>query len=88
MRGSTKTMIQMVNGGGGSSYYGETAADLDEPFSTEFDLLSSLCAKEIFMNFESSFPVKALNTQVIKKRAITLTISLMKVRFGLRLRLK
>lgn len=60
-------MIQMANGGGGSSYYGETADDLDEPFSTEFDLLSSLCAKDIFMTFESTSPVKVLNTQVIKK---------------------
>ena len=60
-------MIQMANGGGGSSYYGETADDLDEPFSTEFDLLSSLCAKDIFMSFESTFPVKVLNTQVINK---------------------
>ena len=60
-------MIQMANGGGGSSYYGETADDLDEPFSTEFDLLSSLCAKQIFMTFDSTFPVRTLNTQVIKK---------------------
>jgi Ca-activated chloride channel family protein len=60
-------MIQMANGGGGSSYYGETADDLDEPFSTEFDLLSSLCAKNIFMNFDSKFPVKVLNSQVIQK---------------------
>ena len=60
-------MIQMANGGGGSSYYGETADDLDEPFSTEFDLLSSLCAKNIFMNFKSSFPVKVLNSQVVKR---------------------
>ncbi len=60
-------MIQMANGGGGSSYYGETAEDLDEPFSTEFDLLSSLCAKDIHMNFDSQFPVKVLNTQVLRK---------------------
>ena len=60
-------MIQMADGGGGSSYYGETAEDLDEPFSTEFDLLSSLCAKSIHMNFDSSFPVKVLNTQVLRK---------------------
>ena len=60
-------MIQMANGGGGSSYYGETAADLEEPFSTEFDLLSALCAKDIFMHFESPFPVTLLNTQVLKK---------------------
>ena len=60
-------MIQMANGGGGSSYYGETADDLDEPFSTEFDLLSSLCAKNIFMNFNSRFPVKILNSQVVKR---------------------
>ena len=60
-------MIQMANGGGGSSYYGETADDLDEPFATEFDLLSSLCAKNIFMNFKSPFPVKVLNSQVVKR---------------------
>ena len=40
---------------------------MDEPFSTEFDSLSSLCAKNIFMNFNSSFPVKVLNSQVVKR---------------------
>ncbi len=61
-------MVQMGNSGGGSSYYGETANDLDEPFSTEFDLLSSLCAKDIYFDFVSpKHDVKCLNTQIIRK---------------------
>ncbi len=58
-------MVSMGNSGGGSSYYGETAEELDEPFSTEFDLLSSLCAKNISLNFDSPYGVKVLNTQLV-----------------------
>ena len=61
-------MVQMGNVGGGSSYYGETADDLDEPFTTEFDLLSSLCAKNVYFDFVSPHhSVKCLNTQLIRK---------------------
>lgn len=39
-------MQAMARTGRGNAYYGETSADLADPFAEEFDLLSSLCARE------------------------------------------
>ncbi len=36
-------MVWMARAGGGSSYYGDAAEDLHEPFQREFDLLTNLC---------------------------------------------
>ncbi len=40
-------MVQMARLGGGNHYYGNTAEDLFEPFMEEFDLISSLCARNL-----------------------------------------
>ena len=40
-------MIAMAEKGGGNHYYGETAADLMEPFRQEFDLLQDLAARQV-----------------------------------------
>lgn len=40
-------MIAMARAGGGSSYYGDTAADLMEPFERELELLGNLCLREL-----------------------------------------
>lgn len=40
-------MIAMARRGGGNHYYGETAADLLDPFQEEFDLLQDLCARHV-----------------------------------------
>ena len=40
-------MVEMAKQGGGNSYYAETAADLFEPFAEEFDLISSLYARNV-----------------------------------------
>jgi len=40
-------MIAMARAGGGNHYYGDTAADLFEPFSEEFDLISNLYARQV-----------------------------------------
>lgn len=41
-------MVAMAQQGGGSHYYGATAADLFfEPFAEEFVVLANLCAREL-----------------------------------------
>ena len=40
-------MVEMAKRGGGNHYYGDTAADLFEPFAEEFDFISSLCARHV-----------------------------------------
>jgi len=46
-------MIKMATSGGGNAYYGETAADLMDPFMEEFELLSNLYIKNIRLKIES-----------------------------------
>ncbi|MGB0749785.1 MAG: vWA domain-containing protein [Magnetospiraceae bacterium] len=40
-------MVAMARAGQGNAYYGQTAADLMDPFQEEFDLLSALCARRL-----------------------------------------
>lgn len=40
-------MVEMGKRGGGNHYYGDTAADLYEPFAEEFDLISNLFARHV-----------------------------------------
>ncbi|NNC54234.1 MAG: VWA domain-containing protein, partial [Pseudomonadales bacterium] len=56
-------MTEMAKSGRGNSYYGESAEDLMDPFREEFDLLTSLCARNISVNIESArgVSVKLLN---------------------------
>jgi Ca-activated chloride channel homolog len=42
-------MLAMANAGRGNAYYGQTAADLAEPFAAEFALLTSLCARGLVL---------------------------------------
>ena len=52
-------MIAMARKGGGNNYYGETAADLMEPFQEEFDLLQDLCARHVRLRISPSPGVRA-----------------------------
>lgn len=52
-------MIGMAKAGLGNSYYGETAEDLMDPFTEEFDLLAALCAKRIHLRTDFAAPVAA-----------------------------
>jgi len=52
-------MIGMAKHGQGSSYYGQTAADLMDPFREEFELLNALCAKRLRLSLEPAPGVKA-----------------------------
>ncbi len=40
-------MVGMAKAGGGQSYYGQTAADLQDSFDEEFSLLQALCLRSI-----------------------------------------
>ena len=42
-------MLAMAAAGRGNAYYGQTAADLAEPFAAEFALLASLCARGLVL---------------------------------------
>jgi Ca-activated chloride channel homolog len=56
-------MLAMASAGHGSAYYGQTAADLAEPFAAEFALLTSLCARGLVLkvNAPEGIDVKLRN---------------------------
>jgi Ca-activated chloride channel family protein len=52
-------MIGMAKHGHGSSYYGQTADDLMDPFREEFELLNALCARRLRLEIEPAPGVRA-----------------------------
>lgn len=46
-------MVEMGKRGAGNHYYGETAADLFEPFAEEFDLIASLYARRLHLTLSA-----------------------------------
>jgi Ca-activated chloride channel homolog len=52
-------MIGMARHGQGSSYYGQTADDLMDPFREEFELLNALCARRLRLELAPAAGVKA-----------------------------
>ncbi len=46
-------MLAMAAAGQGNAYYGQTAADLAEPFAAEFALLASLCARGLVLKVKA-----------------------------------
>lgn len=46
-------MLAMAQAGRGNAYYGETAADLAEPFLAEFELLTQLCARGLVLRVKA-----------------------------------
>jgi Ca-activated chloride channel family protein len=59
-------MLAMASAGRGNAYYGQTAADLAEPFAAEFALLTSLCARGLVLkvNAPASVAVRLRNDYV------------------------
>lgn len=57
-------MLAMASAGRGNAYYGQTAADLAEPFEAEFALLASLAARGLVLkvNAPDHVAVKLCNT--------------------------
>ncbi|MDP2795345.1 MAG: VWA domain-containing protein [Sulfurisoma sp.] len=51
-------MVEMAKRGAGNHYYGDTAADLFEPFAEEFDLISSLYARNVRLSLGAPEGVK------------------------------
>jgi Ca-activated chloride channel family protein len=46
-------MVEMAKKGQGNPYYGETAADLFEPFAEEFDLIANLHARRLRLSLSA-----------------------------------
>ncbi len=51
-------MVEMAKRGGGNHYYGDTAADLFEPFAEEFDFISNLYARHVRLSLAAPDGVK------------------------------
>ena len=61
LRTKKKTpMLTMAGAGRGNAYYGQTAADLAEPFAAEFALLTSLCARGLMLKVQAPDDVAEL----------------------------
>ncbi len=52
-------MMGMARAGQGQGYYGDTAEDLLDPFTAEFDLLRALCARKVRIALQTAPGVKA-----------------------------
>jgi Ca-activated chloride channel homolog len=63
-------MVEMGKRGAGNHYYGETAADLFEPFAEEFDLISNLYARHLRLSLTAPAGVtlKLRNDYPIEER--------------------
>lgn len=63
-------MVDMARSGAGNSYYGETAADLFEPFAEEFDFISSLYARHLRLSVSApnGVTMRLLNDYAVEER--------------------
>jgi Ca-activated chloride channel family protein len=63
-------MVEMGKRGAGNHYYGDTAADLFEPFAEEFDLISNLYARNVRLSLAAPEGVKItlLNDYPVEER--------------------
>ena len=77
-------MVEMAKRGGGNHYYGDTAADLFEPFAEEFDFISSLCARHVRLSLAAApgVTVRLLNDYPVDGDAGIPVIRLPDIAFG------
>ena len=77
-------MVEMAKRGGGNHYYGDTAADLFEPFAEEFDFISSLCARHVRLSLVAApgVNVRLLNDYPVEGDAGIPVIHLPDIAFG------
>lgn len=63
-------MVDMARRGLGNSYYGETAADLLEPFTEEFDFISNLFARHLRLSLSApkGVTMRLLNDYAVEER--------------------
>jgi len=52
-------MMGMAKAGQGQGYYGDTAEDLLDPFTTEFELMRALCARKLRLSLQTPAGVKS-----------------------------
>jgi Ca-activated chloride channel family protein len=77
-------MVEMGKRGAGNHYYGDTAADLFEPFAEEFDLISSLFARHVRLTLAApqGVKIKLLNDYPVEERDGFPLIRLPDIPFG------
>lgn len=63
-------MVEMAKKGLGNHYYGDTAADLFEPFAEEFDLISNLYGRKVklALGAPQGVKIKLLNDYPVEER--------------------
>ena len=63
-------MVEMGKRGAGNQYYGDTAADLFEPFAEEFDLISNLHSRHVRLSLAAPQGIKItlLNDYAVETR--------------------
>jgi Ca-activated chloride channel family protein len=77
-------MVAMAERGGGNHYYGDTAADLFEPFAQEFDLISNLHARKVRLSLSApeGVVIRLLNDYPVDGDGIMPVIRLPDIAFG------
>ena len=77
-------MVEMARRGGGNHYYGDTAADLFEPFAEEFDFISALCARQVRLSLAAAqwVRIQLLNDYPVDGDAGISLIRLPDIAFG------
>ncbi|MCM8594083.1 VWA domain-containing protein [Accumulibacter sp.] len=77
-------MVAMAERGGGNHYYGDTAADLFEPFAEEFDFISSLCARHVRLSLAApqGVTIRLLNDYPVDGDGVMPVVRLPDIAFG------
>lgn len=77
-------MVEMGKRGAGNHYYGDTAADLFEPFAEEFDLISNLYARGVRLSLvaPAGVQIRLLNDYPVEAREGFPLVRLPDVPFG------
>ena len=77
-------MVEMAKQGNGNPYYGDTAADLFEPFAEEFDLIANLYARHVRLSMTTpeGVKIKLLSEYPVEERDGFPAIKLPDIPFG------
>ncbi|SBT03712.1 von Willebrand factor type A [Candidatus Accumulibacter aalborgensis] len=77
-------MVEMARRGSGNHYYGDTAADLFEPFVEEFDFISALCARHVRLSLAAAprVRIRLVNDYPVDGKAGSPVIRLPDIAFG------
>jgi Ca-activated chloride channel family protein len=77
-------MVEMAKRGGGNHYYGDTASDLFEPFSEEFDFISNLYARHVRLSLAApqGVTIRLLNDYPVEGDGVMPVIRLPDIAFG------